>query len=205
MRRILTGPSGNADTLNSQFDNVMTKAEEISEDKEVVSKEYSDFIEWLNEQLESLKRYSNLSSDPQFSELNDCLAHYEGVMLGMVSAYNVLKFEAYLAQRDYDEKFGEIYTQVRMTENPKDIAATKYLGQKELEYIVKSQHKDVLNPLETKAINLNLKVSALKAMIDSWNTYNFTLGTISKNVQAEANLSHGSNSELLDRPSSIPF
>ncbi len=191
-------------SAEAQLDTLETQISDLKED--IINKDYNELISWLSAQLKDLQKYSNLSSDPSFHELNDCLAHYEGIMLGMVSSYNILKFEAQLAEREYNETFGEVFTNVREENNPKDLAATKYLGQKEIEYIVRYKYKHILNPLENKVTKLNLKVSALRSMIDSWNTFNYTLSTISRNVQIEAQLARTTKTELLDVDGApVPF
>lgn len=192
--------------LNTSIENIETKKEEIQYENDVNSEAYNNFMMWLNEQLENLKKYSTLSDDPQFVELNKALAHHEHIMLAMLSTYNMLRYELTFAKREYETKFAELFMQVRDEHNTQDIAASKYLGQKEIEYIVISKYKHILTPIESKKDKIEVQMSALKSMIDSWNTYNYTLGTLSKNIQIEISTTVNSKADLFnDAPSPVDY
>lgn len=157
------------------------------EHKEKLMQENSiqNFMVFLDEEIANLKKYSSISVDPTFAELNEILAHHEGVLLGIISSYELMRTQLKLAQRDYNQQFAHYYTLIRERENTKDLSAQKYLGQKEIEYILLDEHAQDLKPLEDKVIFFDRKTSTLRRLIDSWSAFSYTLNTLSKNTQAE--------------------
>jgi hypothetical protein len=144
------------------------------------------FLEFLAKEMDNLQEYSKLSLDPSFQELNACLAHYESVLLTLVATYAELRLETAQKKMDYEDTFARYYIKIRERENPKTESASKWLSQKEIEYYVKAEYGDKLRALEENWLYYDHKLSAIRRLIECWNSFNYTLSNLSKNVQVEA-------------------
>lgn len=198
MPRTLVGPETERESVKEAYEKTVQNAEKAATNADAVSQDYEEFVTWLKEELEDLKKYSKISSDPTFEELNDALAHHEGIMLGIIGTHNVLLGELKKAEKLYTKKYAECSEITRKKYNTDEKASTKYLSQKSLDNATMIEFAAELDPLEHKRDMLQLKADALKDMKESWSSFNFNLNVLSKNVQVETLTSRYSKSELLD-------
>lgn len=203
MGRQLVGPTEERESVREAYNNTFQNAKKAATNADAVSQDYEEFVTWLKEELDNLRKYSKISSDPNFEELNDALAHHEGIMLGIIGTYNVLLGELKKAEKAYLKKYAECSEITRKKYNTDEKASTKYLSQKSLDNATMVEFAEELEPLEHKRDMLKLKADALNDMKESWNNFNYNLNVMSKNVQVETATSRFSKSELLD-PDSKP-
>ena len=122
---------------------------------------------------------------PTFEQLNDALAKHEGVLLGLTSLYEMAKWEENARKEEYDEWFAEKFIEVRTTVNSPEISASKWFSSKEIEYMVCAKYKDERAELVSKERLAESKRSTVERLIEGWKNYQFSLTTMSKNSQAE--------------------
>lgn len=147
------------------------------------------FLAFVQEQIANLKKYNRLGSDKElsFDDLNKALCGYQNVNLTLISLYNVAKVELTKEKEKFDDWFAEKFISVRSRENRKELSAQKWASQKEIEMMVRREYsfeykgwKDSLNVLEHK-------VAFLRRLLESWNSQQYILSTLSRNLQSEVN------------------
>jgi len=170
------------------------KAVEIDPSKSpivtMMTGEQEKFIKFVNEQIAKLEGHRLFEGgEPNFMQLNTALSQHEGVLLGLTSLYETTRYEAKMNKEEYDEWFADTYMTIRARVNPENLPASKWLSQKEIEFMVRSENRIQHAALMTKMSDSDHRLSTLKRLIEGWNNYQFILGTISRNVQSEVNAS----------------
>lgn len=147
-----------------------------------------ELLEFCAKQINIMKKHLRLGNDegfPSFFEINQALMGYQNVNLSLMTIYYTAKHEFNEAKTIYDNWYAERYTEIRREENPKTMAAQKFISTKEIEFILRMKHVEE----NTKRVNdLNLleeKLSFMRRMLDGWKAHQFVLTQLSKNVQGE--------------------
>ena len=153
--------------------------------------EINRFIKFVQTQIEKLQQYTQLGTKKEitFNELNSFLLSYNTIFLSLVGIYNIAKIEYLKEQEDFDNWFSEKFIIIRNRENPKELSATKWASQKEIEYMVRQEYKSEYVPRKSKLLLMERKASFFRRLIDIWTSQQYILSTLSKNLQTELSLS----------------
>jgi hypothetical protein len=148
---------------------------------------FEKFITFVADNVNKMSSIANLRQDPTFIELNSALTQFESVQLSMIFVYEEIRFEETLAKEAYQHEFDTKYCATRDKYNKSDLPAAKYLSNKEIEMRTNVDYYTTLRPLWNEWKNLEHKLSALRRLMDSWDRFSYTLGTLSNNVRTEVN------------------
>lgn len=203
-RTLVADSTGPKQEIKETLQKVREVSTEASHDN-TMSKEYQDFMQFLQGEVENLRKYSRLSEDPGFMELNSALAHHEGVMLGLLATKNILLKEKQDAELNYKRVWAELSDKVRKEQNTAEKSSTKYLSQSSLDNLTLTEYWDTLEPLIRKKDLLEAKYHTISNLVDSWERFSFNINVISKNNQIEAMVSKHSKSELLEDEDGKPI
>ena len=176
-----------------------TKAEEksVSSDtlfKSAISDSMDDaqlkLIPFVERQIELMNNKLLFNGGtPTFDQLNTALSQYEGVLLSLTSVYEMARWDAQKASEAYDEWFASKFIEIRELVNPKDVSASKWYSQKEIEYMVCSKFKEERASLIAEKQLTDTKKSTIERLISGWDAYRWCLITLSKNAGAEVSAS----------------
>jgi hypothetical protein len=173
-----------------RYDASEPEKEESSPSVEILTANQEQFLGFVNEQIERLRNHLLFEGgEPNFFQLNETLSKHENVLLGLTSLYEATRYEAKMYKEEFDEWYAIKYVDIRNRVNPTTLAATKYCSASEIGLMVRAENREKYAELMAKAADADHRLSTIKRLIDGWSGYQFTLGTISKNVQAEVSAS----------------
>jgi hypothetical protein len=150
-----------------------------------------DFLIFVEDQIDKMKRYSKLGDNGNitFLELNQALCNYEQIYLTLIGLYNVSNIELKRKQEEFDDWYAEKYLLIRSRENPREVSAQKWSSQKEIEMMVRKEHQFLYSAWKEDILILERKVAFLRRLLESWQSQQWILNTLSKNIQAESSAS----------------
>lgn len=172
----------------------VTKYEETPDDLYIVEKTYTEAEEELIKFVEKKIAQMNESllfngdSSPSFNKLNQSLMEYESVMLGLLVLHQEARFKASVAQENYDNFYSVKYVDIKAREASLD-PKKKIPAAKEIEMAVRKEHMVELAKLKAKVMEAENEYNFINHLVESWKNYQFVLGTLSRNAQAEASAS----------------
>lgn len=172
----------------------VTKYEETPDDLYIVEKTYTEAEEELIKFVEKKIAQMNESllfngdSSPSFSKLNQSLMEYESVMLGLLVLHQEARFKASVAQENYDNFYSVKYVDIKAREASLD-PKKKIPAAKEIEMAVRKEYMVELAKLKAKVMEAENEYNFINHLVESWKNYQFVLGTLSRNAQAEASAS----------------
>ena len=172
----------------------VTKYEETPDDLYIVEKTYTEAEEELIKFVEKKIAQMNESllfngdSSPSFSKLNQSLMEYESVMLGLLVLHQEARFKASVAQENYDNFYSVKYVDIKAREASLD-PKKKIPAAKEIEMAVRKEYMVELAKLKAKVMEAENEYNFINHLVESLKNYQFVLGTLSRNAQAEASAS----------------
>jgi len=172
----------------------VTKYEETPDDLYIVEKTYTEAEEELIKFVEKKIAQMNESllfngdSSPSFNKLNQSLMEYESVMLGLLVLHQEARFKASVAQENYDNFYSVKYVDIKAREASLD-PKKKIPAAKEIEMAVRKEYMVELAKLKAKVMEAENEYNFINHLVESWKNYQFVLGTLSRNAQAEASAS----------------
>ena len=149
-------------------------------------------LDFVNEQIERMRRYTSFGGGiPSFYELNEALSSWSNLNCSFIVLDVLAKDEYQKAKNNYDEFMADKYLEAREILNPINLPAQKWASQRELEYYVQKTWSSEYRPLRDALNAAERKVAFCRRMLDNLESYKFSLGVLSKNIQAESlNLSN---------------
>lgn len=170
------------------------QASEVEQSHDPFDNAHKKFYDYVEEQIAMMNSRAKLisSSNISFFELNEAMVGYTRVLEGLISAYTDLKIEVGVAEAKLDIWYSDKYMQVRNENNLKTEKTATWLSQKEIDAIVKSKFKAEYSAYKAECIRLDAERSYVERKIKAWETYNFLLGQLSRNLIAETNANLGS-------------
>lgn len=151
-----------------------------SEAEETLIKFVEKKIAQMNESL-----LFNGDDSPSFGKLNQSLMEYESVMLGLLTLHQEARFKSQVAQENYDNFYAQKYVEVKDRDTTLD-NKKKMLAAKEIEMVVRKENMAALAKLKAKVIESENEYNFINHLVEGWKNYQFVLGTLSRNAQAEA-------------------
>lgn len=191
VRRILSNPSQNNETVENYSNNNTTPVVSNKTGLDKYSDIYGDNLEkYINEKIALMENHLlfNGNTTPSFYELDLALTQYESVLFALTTLYATAKYESELAKEKYTEFFADKYMEIRNTYNTIDLKKAQWLSSTELDATVRVKYKDELARLKLDSIEKDAERSTIERLIKSWESYQFILQQLSKNSIAEAQI-----------------
>lgn len=163
-----------------------TTASVIEAEKSYTEAE-QDLIKFVEKKIAQMNEslLFNGDSSPSFTKLNQALMEYESVMLGLLTLHQEARFKSQAAQEIYDNFYAQKYCAER--ENAISLDPKKKIpAAKEIEMLVRSKWLNDLAAKKAEVLRAENEYNFINHLVDSWKNYQFILGTLSRNAQAEA-------------------
>ena len=151
---------------------------------------YLSFIEMKIKEMEEYAQISKNFNSLTFNEVNNALGNYYTIYLSLLSLYHVAYAEMEREGVRYQQWFDEEYIKIRRRENNPALSAQKWLSQKEIEAMVRVEHKQKYQELKAALVASERQTAFLRRLLDSWEGHKFALQTMSKNLQTEYGGAH---------------
>lgn len=145
-------------------------------------------LEFAEQQIEKMKRAAKLNGvdgQPGFYELNQAMMEHQTVSQGLIALNVMAKIEAAKAKDAFDEWFADKYVEVRNELNPRSVSSTKWYSTKEIEMEVRVKYREDYKRLYDEMTFTEQKVAMIRRIMESWQSQQFTLARLSRNVEAE--------------------
>lgn len=159
-------------------------SEELNEEYSKAEKEVLDYV---SKCLDIMKKNLNFNTNetPSITDLQLACIKHEPCLIALTTMYNRQKINLSRAQDDYDAWFAQRYMELKEEKNLPTNKSVWY-SPKELEYLVKTKWKAEFAEKRAAIAKADAQRSFIERLVRSWEGYQFTLGTMSKNAQAEA-------------------
>lgn len=144
-------------------------------------------ISFVQSQIETMKAHLSLGSgtDPSFYEVNSALCSYQNVNLALLAMHNTARIEHVKAKERFEDWFAEKYVIIRERENPRSLSAQKWLSQKEIELIIRTEFKDEFRRYNWEVIEAEHQLNFMRRLLEAWSAHQFVLTQLSKNLISE--------------------
>lgn len=146
-----------------------------------------ELLKYVNKQIERMEE--NLlfggANVPSFFALNKSLMDYESVMLGLIALHQEVRVQLDIAKAKYDDFYATKFVEVKESQASLD-KKQAFTSAKEIEMAVRKKYLNELSKLRADIITYENKYNTINHIVDAWKNYQFVLGTLSKNAQAEA-------------------
>lgn len=146
------------------------------------------FLAFCQEQIDKMIAASKLRCQdgmPGFYELNNALMDFQSVNNGLIYLYELAKDEEFKASEAFEDWYSEKYCVERDILNPRDLAAQKWQGQREIDLHIRKKYKADYKKFNTAKSYATMQVAFLRRLLDGWERQQFILARLSKNVEAE--------------------
>lgn len=150
-----------------------------------------EFIEFVSLQIDKFKNHAEIIKNPDalsLSDLNRALADYSVIKSSLLFLQAMARVEARKQKELFEDWFSEKYLMIRNRENPKNLTAQKWAGQKELERMVRVEYNFEYKGFKDKMDMAEIREDFLGRMLEAWNNHQYILGQLSKNLQTEVML-----------------
>ena len=162
--------------------------DELYEVEKTYSEAEEELIKFVEKKIGQMNEslLFNGETTPSFGKLNQSLMEYESVMLGLLVLHQEARYASTVAQENYDNFYAQKYVDIKNRESANLSSKSKMLSAKEIEMMVRKEHLVELAKLKAKAIESENEYNFVNHLVESWKNYQFVLGTLSRNSQAEA-------------------
>lgn len=146
-------------------------------------------IEFVEAQIAKMREYSKLGNgkDATLYEVNEALMSYQNTLLALLAMHNTAKIEHMRAKEAFDDWFAQKYITIREEVNPRSLSAQKWYSQKEIEMMVRQKYNNDYKRLSWNVTLTEQQLSFLRRLLEGWNTHQYILTQLSRNLIAEVN------------------
>lgn len=146
-------------------------------------------IEFVENQITKMRQYAKLGNGQEatFYEVNEALMSYQNTLLALLAMHNTAKIEHMRAKEAFDDWFAQKYILIREEANPRSLSAQKWYSQKEIEMMVRQQYNNDYKRLSWNLTLTEQQLSFLRRLLEGWNTHQYILTQLSRNLIAEVN------------------
>lgn len=146
-------------------------------------------IEFVENQIAKMRQYSKLGNgqEASFYEVNEALMSYQNTLLALLAMHNTAKIEYMRAKEAFEDWFAKKYIHIREEVNPRSLSAQKWYSQKEIEMMVRQQYNDDYKRLSWNVNLTEQQLSFLRRLLEGWNTHQYILTQLSRNLISEVN------------------
>lgn len=144
-------------------------------------------LEFVEQQIEKMRQYSKLGNGPipGFYELNQALMEYTNIQASLISLDVLAKVEYDKATEAFKDWQAEKYIEARSVLNPMTVTASKWYSSSEIDAYVRSHYRDEYNDLHQSMAYAEMKVAAIRRLLDMWDKQSLVLNRLCKNVETE--------------------
>lgn len=145
--------------------------------------------EFVDKQITKMREYASLGNtkEPTFFEVNEALMTYQDTLLALLALHNTAKIENIKAKEAFDDWYASKYILVREEVNPRNLSSQKWYSQKEIEMLVRQRYNDKYKELSWNVSMTEQQLSFLRRLLEGWNSHQYVLTQLSKNLIAEVN------------------
>jgi hypothetical protein len=149
-----------------------------------------DLVKFVEKQIDLMKNNLLFSGEeiPSFYSLNKSLMDYEANLLGLIVLHQECRIEQQIAQERYDNFYAEKFVEIKQEQTNLGKSA-QFTAARDIELCVRKRYMRDLARLKADIIKTENKYNFLNYLIDGWKNYQYVLGTLSRNAQAEASAS----------------
>ena len=171
------------------------KEEEMMSGEELVKGAYSDseqkLIKFVQQNIELMKQKLLTVKMPTLTDVNTNLLQWAGESFSLNILYQRAKYDADRVKKELQAFEDQALMDVKREYNRDDNKKVWY-SNTELQAAAHTKYKAKFAKLNAKLAVAEGRYSFMKHLLDTWGSYQFALGTVSKNLQAEA-YANGSN------------
>lgn len=146
------------------------------------------FIEFASEQIDKFKQHAEIIKNPEnitLSDLNQALSEYSIVKSTLLLLLAMAEIEYNKYEEEFEDWLSHKFVIIRSRENRENLPAQKWLGQKEIERIIRVEFNFEYKGLKERMSMTEIKKKHLSRMVDAWISHQHIIGQLSKNIQAE--------------------
>ncbi|MCA1806879.1 MAG: hypothetical protein LC687_03315 [Actinobacteria bacterium] len=146
-------------------------------------------IEFVESQITKMRQYAKLGNgkEASFYEVNEALMSYQDTLLALLAMHNTSKIEYIRAKEAFEDWYAQKYILIREEMNPRSLSAQKWYSQKEIEMMVRQKYNDEYKRLSWNVNLTEQQLSFLRRLLEGWNTHQYILTQLSRNLIAEVN------------------
>lgn len=167
---------------------------------ELVKNAYNDsemkLIKFVQQNIELMKQKLLSQAMPTLPKVNQNLLAWAGESFSLNILYQRAKYDADRVAKELKAFEDQALMDVKREYNRDDNKKTWY-SNTELQAAAHTKYKAKFAKLNAKLAVAEGRYSFMKHLMDTWSSYQFALGTVSKNLQAEA-YANGSNYKAQD-------
>lgn len=158
---------------------------------DVMSYYEDELIKFVSDQVTKMdqKLLFDGETQPPLQLIDKAIMQHEHVMLALTALYEQARWALNSAKESYDEWYAKRFLEIRMEVNKKDEARAKWFKDTEIDYMVTNKYTKERAEMKAKVQIADAKVSLFRRLIDSWSSYAYQLGQLSRNGIAEKNSS----------------
>jgi len=169
--------------------------ESIASGEELVRGAYSEseqkLIKFVQQNIELMKQKLLTVKMPTLTDVNTNLLQWAGESFSLNTLYQRAKYDADRVKKELQAFEDQALMDVKREYNRDDNKKVWY-SSTELQAAAHTKYKAKFAKLNAKLAVAEGRYSFMKHLLDTWGSYQFALGTVSKNLQAEA-YANGSN------------
>ena len=158
---------------------------------EITATTYEEAANKLNlfvaKNIDIMKAHLINKSSPDIHTMNKAMVEYMPVLYSLQTLYNKVKFDKMKAEQEYDTFCAEAYISTRDTYNNKDTDKKLFLSSTEITAAYKVKYKNQIAKLKSKVDLADCRRSFVERLLKAWESYQWILGQVSRNLIAEAN------------------
>lgn len=168
--------------------------------EELVKNAYNEsemkLIKFVQQNIELMKQKLLSQAMPTLPKVNQNLLSWAGESFALNILYQRAKYDADRVKKELDAFNDQALMDVKKEYNRDDNKKVWYSAT-ELQAAAHTKYKAKYAKLNAKLAVAEGRYSFMKHLMDTWSSYQFALGTVSKNLQAEA-YANGSNYKAQD-------
>ncbi len=169
--------------------------ESIASGEELVRGAYSEseqkLIKFVQQNIELMKQKLLTVKMPTLTDVNTNLLQWAGESFSLNTLYQRAKYDADRVKKELQAFEDQALMDVKREYNRDDNKKVWY-SSTELQAAAHTKYKAKFAKLNAKLAVAEGRYSFMKHLLETWGSYQFALGTVSKNLQAEA-YANGSN------------
>lgn len=169
--------------------------ESMASGEELVKGAYSEaeqkLIKFVQQNIELMKQKLLTVKMPTLTDVNTNLLQWAGESFSLNTLYQRAKYDADRVKKELQAFEDQALMDVKREYNRDDNKKVWY-SNTELQAAAHTKYKAKFAKLNAKLAVAEGRYSFMKHLMETWGSYQFALGTVSKNLQAEA-YANGSN------------
>lgn len=146
-----------------------------------------DLLKFVEKQIDLMNNHLLFNGEdiPSFYSLNKSLMDYESIQLALIALHQEKRIAHDVAKERYDDFYANKFVEIKQQQISLGKSA-QFTAAREIEMVVRNKYINELSKLKAEIIRNENEYNFTNHLVDSWKNYQFVLGTLSRNAQAEA-------------------